>query len=200
MATDTGLETFVALQEKHLAPHPQTSFPPPPDSTIDPVVATTEMILSAIKTFANGSAGRPDGLGPQHLKDLTGPSANEGSQLLLTSLTSFTNLLLNTPTPSSIGPSFLGAYLTALKKKDGGIRPIAVGCTLRRLVAKVACNMVRPDVSAFLAPCQLGFGVRGGMEAAFHAARCYVHHLPPGYTVVKLDLRTLLIRYVGIGY
>lgn len=32
-------------------------------------------------------------------------------------------------------------------KKSGGIHPIAVGNTLRRLTAKIACSRVRDDVS-----------------------------------------------------
>lgn len=36
----------------------------------------------------------------------------------------------------SILPVFSGASLCALTKKDGGIKPIAVGFTLRRLVVK----------------------------------------------------------------
>ena len=34
-----------------------------------------------------------------------------------------------------VRPFFFGASVIALNKKDGGVRPIAVGCTLRRLVA-----------------------------------------------------------------
>ena len=41
------------------------------------------------------------------------------------------------------------------------------------VAAKVACRMVKPDMSALLATCQLGFEVRGGIEAAIHAVRHY---------------------------
>ena len=51
-----GPATFVALQKQDPPPHPHTSFPPPPDYCADPVLATAEMVLSAIKSFANGSA------------------------------------------------------------------------------------------------------------------------------------------------
>ena len=52
---------------------------------------------------------------------------------------------------------------------------MAVGCTLRRLVAKIAGNKVTDDISSLLAPQQLGFGVKGGAEAAVHAPRQYLH-------------------------
>ena len=61
--------------------------------------------------------------------------------------------------------------------------------TLLPIVTKVACNFVTSDMSALLAPLQVGFGVRGGVEAANHVVRCYVHHLLPGYAVVKLDFK-----------
>ena len=67
---------------------------------------------------------------------------------------------------------FFGVNLTALTRKCGGIRPIAVGCTLRRLVAKVAANKVRDEMSFLLAPRQLGFGVKGGAEAAVMQQEC----------------------------
>ena len=49
-----------------------------------------------------------------------------------------------------------------------------MGLTLRRLVAKVAGHHVRDEMSDLLAPRQLGYGVKGGAEAAVHAARSYV--------------------------
>jgi len=45
------------------------------------------------------------------------------------------------------------------QRKGGGVRPIAVGSTLRRLVAEAACQYLKDVVVAKLAPSQLGFGV-----------------------------------------
>ena len=42
---------------------------------------------------------------------------------------------------------------------------------------------------ALLAPSQLGFGVKGGIDAAIHAARHYLHHLSPHQAVIKLNFR-----------
>ena len=42
----------------------------PPTATAAPFVAESYMVQAAIKTFPGGSAGGPDGLRPQHLKDL----------------------------------------------------------------------------------------------------------------------------------
>ena len=54
---------------------------------------------------------------------------------MLSALVSFVELAVNGNTPTSVRPFFFGANLTAFRKKGGGVRPIAVGCTLRRLVA-----------------------------------------------------------------
>ena len=118
---------------------------------------------------------------------MTGPSAGNGGKSLLTALSLFSSLVIQGKIPTSIRPFFFGANLIALEKKDGGIRPIAVGCTLRRLVAKIAGNKVTDDMSSLLAPQQLGFGVKGGAEAAVHAARQYLHSLPPDMLLLKLD-------------
>ena len=68
-----------------------------------------------------------------------------------------------------------------------GVHPIAVRCTLRRLVAKVACRQVSDDMAELLAPRQLGFGVCGGSEAAVHAARRFISDMDDCQAMVKLD-------------
>ena len=147
-------------------------------------------IVDAIRSLPTGSAGGPDGVRPQHLKDMSGPTANGAAQVLLPALASFITLVLQGMTPPSIRPFFFGARLTALNKKRGGIRPIAVGCTLRQLAAKVAVFRVRDEMLALLAPCQLGYEVKGGggAEAAVHAARLYVQNLQAN-CILKLDFR-----------
>ena len=90
--------------------------------------------------------------------------------------------------PMSICPFFFGASLMAMTKREGGIRYIVVGCTLCRLAAKVAGFRVRDKKAALLAPCQLGYGVSGGAEAAVHAARLYMQDLQHR-CVLKLDFR-----------
>ena len=92
-------------------------------------------------------------------------------------------------THPTIRPFLFGATLVALDKKGGGVRPIAVGCTLRRLVAKIAGNKVMEEATDLLAPRQLGYGVSGGAEAAVHAARIYLGQLQDDHALVKLDFR-----------
>lgn len=55
--------------------------------------------------------------------------------------------------------TFFGAWLCEFKKKDGGIRPIAVGNTPRRLVARAALKSVSNEVDSLLRPKQLDFSI-----------------------------------------
>ena len=135
-------------------------------------------LVKAIRSFPKGSAGGPDGLRPQHLVDLTSSSAGHEGELFLHALTTFTNLVLAGDTLAQARGGVFGASLTALNKKDGGVRPIAVECTLRRLVAKTASQAVMKRMGSMLAPHQLEYGTPLGAEAAVHAARQFVANLP----------------------
>ena len=76
-----------------------------------------------------------------------------------------------------------------MKIKDGGLRPIAIGLTLRRLASKIVNRWATDRLSSKLAPRQLGVGVRGGAEAIVHAARAFVESSSPFHALVKLDFR-----------
>ena len=131
----------------------------------------------------------PDGFRPQHLLDLTSASAELGGRVLLRSLANFANLVLRDEVTQSVKPIFFGANLIPLRKKDGGIRPIAVGQTLRRLVAKCISSRVMHSIGSELAPLQLGCGVPLGCEAAAHATRLYLQSMPLNHILVKVDFR-----------
>ena len=169
-----------------------------PQYTENQTVSSLELqesdIAVAIKSFPAGSAAGLDGLRPQHVKDMIGAQTGATGQLLMTRLTKFTNICLSGHVPLVIRPVFCGASLCAISKKDGGIRPIAVGCTLRRIVAKSACSAVRDRVAESLAPLQLGFGVKQGAEAAAHDTRCYVSNLGPGQALLKVDFSNAFCR------
>jgi len=53
-------------------------------------------------------------------------------------LTGFVNCLLHGEIHPLVSPVLFGGNLIALEKKTGGIRPTAVGYTLRRIAAKCA--------------------------------------------------------------
>ena len=68
---------------------------------------------------------------PQFLKDmLTCPNADTG-EAALRALTHLTNHLVAGLAPREVAPFIAGAPLMALNKPDGGLRPIAIGETIR---------------------------------------------------------------------
>lgn len=103
-------------------------------------------------------------------------SAGEAGQRALTALTKLCNFLLSGKLNDAICELLYGASLCALTKKDGGLRPIAIGTTIRRLTLKIACFSVKMDMINYLLPHQVGFGVKFGCEGAVHAVRTYVLH------------------------
>jgi len=160
---------------------------PAPSIVVPPLQVSPMAIKKAIYSFPNGSAGGPDGLRPQHLKDLL-LGAHDDHPLLL-AITDLVNLQLEGLTPSSVRSTLFGASLLAISKKTGGVRPIAVGYVWRRLTAKVACCHVKEASATLLAPRQLGFGIAVGAEAVVRTARRYVDNLTPGQVLVKIDFK-----------
>jgi hypothetical protein len=173
-------EALRALHEKH-PPHPlPINFPVPNNDNNDvttPPVDNNE-VTKAISSFPPGSAGGLDGMRPQILKDLL---STQGDVVvhLAQAIMAFLDVILKGEVHPSIRPIFFGASLTALKKKTGGIRPIAVGNTWRRLAAKIILSRMTPDLVSYFSPHQLGVGVKGGAEAGAHAARAYWNHTTP---------------------
>jgi hypothetical protein len=87
---------------------------------------TTERdVIKAIRSFPAGSSAGPDGLRPQHLLDLI--NYQEAGHALVMAITALVNLLLQGWCPSEVTTVLFGGKLLALKKKSGGIRPIAIG-------------------------------------------------------------------------
>ena len=94
--------------------------------------------------------------------------------------------MLNGETPEEVNQIIYGGRLLALEKKGGGVRPIAVGYTWRRLAAKCANSYIIEKMASLFVPIQLGVGVSGGCEAAVHAIRQYTDQLPKDHVIVKL--------------
>ncbi|PXF39673.1 hypothetical protein BWQ96_10627 [Gracilariopsis chorda] len=180
-------ETLTALQQKHPPAPEDLSLPAGPGDDCQPHIASEEDIRKALSSFRKGSAGGPDGLRPCHLQSLVSRKASEAGARLLTTLTGFVNLILRGDVPEFARPVFYGATLSALGKKDGGVRPIAVGNTLRRLAVKVGSRPMAASLGESLRPIQLGVSTRGGCEAAVHATRRYLG-LEGKKVIFKIDM------------
>ena len=109
MLADFSQDTFNALQAKHPPPHPDSDITPP---NLPEGLEISELdIIHAIRSFPCGSAGGPDKLRPQHLKDLLQLLGNESENPLLSALVDFCNLILRGDTPEVVRPFFFGATI-----------------------------------------------------------------------------------------
>jgi hypothetical protein len=71
-------------------------------------------------------------------------------------------------------PILFGGNLTALIKKMGNIRPVAVGYYRRKLAATYANTHPSNRLLDFFLPIQLNVGVSGKYKVAVHACQRYV--------------------------
>ena len=169
--TSDGLAppTPEVLQEM-LNKHPQDSLPATPPGPAPPTSTLSEAaIKKGVRSFPNGSAPGPSGLRPSHVREAVDCPSPDRANNMLSSLTKFVNHLAAGQAPPSILPHLCGATLLAIRKKNGGLRPIAAGEVLCRLVSKCLATATRTTALSLLAPLQLGVGARGGCEAIIHA-------------------------------
>jgi len=157
---------------------------PPPVTSCAPLCLSRLEVEQAIRSFSPGSAGGLDGFRPQHLVDIL-DSSSSGS--FSDTLTAWSNLVLAGGVPLLVRQVFFGASLFAINKKDGGVRPIAVGLTLRRLVAKASNRWAISKCLDILMPHQLGVGAKGGAEAIIHASKAFLGCIFDSQAPIKLD-------------
>jgi hypothetical protein len=114
-----------------------------------PFPCPSEGSLGCPQNLPTGTAGGRDGLAPLHIKHALSVG---GSDLLLDSLLGVVNRALAGDIPQPLRSYWASAPITPRSKPNGGMRPIAVGLTLRRLVSKIAVAAVLPAVSEYLQP------------------------------------------------
>jgi hypothetical protein len=196
LSSDDSLASFnedVAEElkkKKHPSPSRELFFPDPFKPGDISLIVNEQNVREAINSFPAGSSPGLDGMRPQYLKDIISLSAGEAGQKALRALTKLCNFLLSGQLPSEICHLLYGASLCALNKKDGGIRPIAIGNCLRRLTSKLACFQSRNIVNSYLSPHQLGVATKLGCEAAIHTTRTFVNNdQNRGKVLLKLDFK-----------
>ena len=133
--TSFSEDTRTKLQEKHPPTHvDRRPFPDP--QTFETLFVSVDKVKEAVRSFPAGSCGDPNGFRPQHMIELV--NCRDSNNTLISVLTDFVNLLLSGRCPPAACTLIFGGKLLALNKKDGGLRPIAVGYYWRRLAAKCA--------------------------------------------------------------
>jgi len=189
MLADINGETLEELRYRHPAPPDDLrDVHVEPNVQTEPFPVSAEELQKAIKSFHASSAGGFDGLRPRHLKDML---SLDNPTDLQSSLLRFCERVINGKLPDFNLKYFYGAFLTAFRKKSGGLRPIACGLTLRRLASKILVQREKNLLATTFLPNQLGCGVHRGGEAAVHAVRTYLENSSPSEVkvMVKLDYK-----------
>ena len=88
--------------------------------------------------------------------------------------------------PDEARKSFMLATMTALQKKDGGVRGIATVSSFRRLVAKTLARQFGKAVEATCSPFQFALSTRAGTDCVGHAVRTATDRDPQA-TVLSID-------------
>ena len=80
----------------------------------------------------------------------------------------------------------MSARLTALNKLDGGVRGIATGCSLRRLVARTLAKQFGSAFEAECAPFQYALSTRAGTVCVGQMLRAATDD-DPSATILSVD-------------
>ena len=139
-----------------------------------------EAFLKCLKSAPKGSSPGPGGCTYEHLRILVDDV--DTMELLFEAVTS----LAQARVPQTISSALMSARLTALKKADGGVRGIATGCTLRRLVARTLAKQFAKDFEEECAPFQYALSTRAGTDCVGHFLRAATD-TDPQATILSVD-------------
>jgi hypothetical protein len=169
---------------KQLHPTCSDSLPSPP-AQIDSSVRLLQPdgdFVDLVKSFDNGSAPGPSGWTARLIMRTLYDE---------TCLTGFCRLIndINTDNlPPEARQYILPCTLVAVPKKNGGLRPIAIGEIFYRIAAKFAKRTVEKDILDMWNGIQLGINVPGGCETAIHTIKaCLLDDEP--LAVISFDFK-----------
>ena len=186
LADDTD-EVLQALQRKHpQGPDPSIPLDPCPET----IPISSESVKAAVLSFNADTAPGPSGFRANYLKDLfSSPNPNQ-RQRFFSALTNLVNTMNRGKIPSELSPFLFAATLHAANKKQGGVRPIAIGDVFVRLTSKCLAVLIADDAVSIFSPYQLGIKVRGGCEAVIHATSATISSQSPieDRFVLQVDL------------
>ena len=154
-------ETLAELQRTPQEQRRQISPDIPEFRPEVPLSSDKEMFINALRSSPSGSAPGPGGC------------TNEMLRVCLDDAHVLDLLYLAARGETPASRSFLRATMTALSKKDGGIRGIATGSSFRRLVGKTLARQFGAVVEPVCAPFQLALSTRPGTDCWMHVPQFF---------------------------
>lgn len=144
---------------------------------------TADSLREAIRTAKRGSAGAGSGWLIEHIKAVA-LAGSDSFELLHNAL----NVVATGALEPAVAHALSASTLVALVKPEGGMRPVAIGEVLPRVVARAACVQLRTTLDAYFKPNQFGVMAPGGAEQVCHAITAHLAQRP-GDVVVSLDAK-----------
>ncbi|CAI6006237.1 unnamed protein product [Closterium sp. NIES-64] len=176
-------ETVVALSSKH---PPAAAEIPDWVHTFTPAAApqlTVPVLHAALQSAPRGTAAGPSEWFIEYLRD----TFLSQQQHLPSLLHVFQNWLQG-DLPPAVRPFYTASNLVALQKPHGGVRPIAIGEVLPRLLSRCITLLFKQQMrETFLPHLQFGVGVPAWIEIMSHAV-CSAFSLHPDWVVLHLDV------------
>ncbi len=170
--------TFAELQGRRpqapVRPIPREVLDFVPDQVLD---LDQQEFVKCLRTSPSGSAPGPGGCTNELLRVCL-----DDSELLQLLFLAAEDLARGNAPPAA--KPFMTATMTALSKKDGGVRGIATGTSFRRLVAKTLARQFMKEVERTCAPFQFALSTRAGVDCVGHAVRAATDADPRGCCVV----------------
>jgi len=172
--SEASSEQLERLQQKHPPRRPTTVnlCGTSMEVDVEDVSISSDSIIASLHKFRKGSAPGPSGCSALHLSRAIEVDnevvASNCSKALSALLTRFAKGSV----PDKLRNFLTNAKLIGLSKKNGDLRPIAIGETIRRLIAKCLLSLHAPRISEFFAPRnQMGLCTPGGLESIIHSVR-----------------------------
>lgn len=177
-------ETAQALRDLH-PQEVEPVLPPLSDNAtqIDDLDADT--VLAVLRSFPMGSSGGASRMTPRLLHEICAAPGTLVAAVIGRHIAAVANGAI----PVGIRPFLYGARLCALKKDNGGVRPLAAGEVVRRAAGKVVVRQCANDLKALLLPLgQTCVAVSGGLEAILHTVRRFNAFAAPEVCMLKIDI------------
>jgi hypothetical protein len=179
--------TFDMLLQKHPVDSSSQPFTQEADELIrastrhSSMVIKDEDLLAAVKNLGKGLAPGADGWRFEFFKMLF---LSKSATARRTNFLAIVNKILQGHLHPLLKPIFMHTRLIPLAK-DEGVRPIAIGGCLRRLVSKIVVRVLKTPICNFFEPYQVGVSYNG-TETVVHTMQS---EWTMGKTIGTVDLK-----------